>query len=170
MIGIGGLGHFAIMLGYALGAEVTAISHNPRKEANTRSMGDREFLVSGGENWEQPHSQSFDFIICTSFAPEMPLEKYILTLNIGGTLVYVGILESNLLALLPTLMIGNTSALRGSNTGSKKEAISMLKLVADKEFESWVEEMPMSDCNLALQKLRKGDARYRIVLKSDGSL
>jgi alcohol dehydrogenase (NADP+) len=49
-------------------------------------------------------------------------------LDIGGTMVYVGILEGDLPSLKLTLMIGNNAALRRSNTGSKKEVLRMLQL------------------------------------------
>jgi alcohol dehydrogenase (NADP+) len=49
-------------------------------------------------------------------------------LDIGGTMVYVGILEGDLPSLKLTLMIGNNAALRRSNTGSKKELLRMLQL------------------------------------------
>jgi alcohol dehydrogenase (NADP+) len=49
-------------------------------------------------------------------------------LDIGGTMVYAGILEGDLPSLKLTLMIGNNAALRRSNTGSKKEVLRMLQL------------------------------------------
>jgi alcohol dehydrogenase (NADP+) len=49
-------------------------------------------------------------------------------LDIGGTMVYGGILEGDLPSLKLTLMIGNNAALRRSNTGSKKEVLGMLQL------------------------------------------
>ena len=38
VVGIGGLGHFALMLGKALGAEMTAISHSPRKKEDAMKV------------------------------------------------------------------------------------------------------------------------------------
>lgn len=58
--------------------------------------------------------------------------------------VYVGIPEANLSELPPRLMIGNNSAIRGSNTSSKKDILEMLELVKSKGIKSWVEEFPMS--------------------------
>jgi alcohol dehydrogenase (NADP+) len=83
---------------------------------------------------------------------------------------YVGIPESHLPPLPPTLMIGTNTALRGLNTRSKKEILAMLDLVASKGIKSWVKEIPMSECLGAVKKLHSGEAKYRYVLRSDGSL
>jgi alcohol dehydrogenase (NADP+) len=165
IVGIGGLGHFAIMFAKALGAEVTAISHTSSKSADATKMGASHFIATNTDNWSEPHARSLDIILCTSFAKDYPLEEYLSMLDIGGTMIYVGIPESALPPLPPTLMIGNNSALRGSNTGSKKEVIEMLKLAADQGIKSWVEELPMEKCVEAIEKLTRGEARYRIVLK-----
>jgi len=83
----------------------------------------------------------------------MPILEYISLLDIGGTLVYVGIPESNLPSLAPSLMIGNNSAVRGSNIGSKKEVLEMLELVKKSSIISWIETMPMSKCVDAIEKV-----------------
>lgn len=67
-------------------------------------------------------------------------------------------------------MIGTNTALRGLNTRSKKEILAMLDLVASKGIKSWVKEIPMSECLGAVKKLHSGEAKYRYVLRSDGSL
>jgi hypothetical protein len=38
VVGIGGLGHFALMFGKAMGAEMTAISHSPSKAADAKKV------------------------------------------------------------------------------------------------------------------------------------
>jgi alcohol dehydrogenase (NADP+) len=156
IIGIGGLGHFAIMFASALGATVTAISHSSSKASDAASIG---------ENWSAGNERSFDILLCTSFAKDWPIDKFISLLDVGGTLVYVGIPEGNLPTLAPGVMIGNGSALRGSNTGSRKEVLEMLKLVEKKGIRSWVEVMEIGKCVEAIERMEKGEARYRIVLK-----
>jgi hypothetical protein len=38
VVGLGGLGHFAVLFGKAMGAEMTAISHSPKKEADAKKV------------------------------------------------------------------------------------------------------------------------------------
>jgi alcohol dehydrogenase (NADP+) len=165
IIGIGGLGHFAIMFAFALGATITAISHSSSKASDAASMGATSFIDTGSENWWAGKERSFDILLCTSLAKNWPIEKFISLLDVGGTLVYVGIPEENLPTLAPGVMIGNGSALRGSNTGSRKEALEMLKLVEKRGIRSWVEVMEMGMCGEAIGRMERGEARYRIVLK-----
>jgi alcohol dehydrogenase (NADP+) len=123
------------MFAAALGADVTVISHSSSKKADAENMGAKNFAESGKEGWAAPLSRCLDLIICTFFAKDLSIEEYISMLDIGGTLVYVGIPETALPSLPPTLMIGNKSALRGSNTGSKKEALQMLELATKSKYQ-----------------------------------
>jgi alcohol dehydrogenase (NADP+) len=165
IIGIGGLGHFAIMFASALGATVTAISHSSSKASDAASMGATSFINTGSKNWWAGKERSFDILLCTSFAKNWPIEKFISLLDVGGTLVYVGIPEGNLPILAPGVMIGNGSALRGSNTGSRKEVLEMLKLVEKRGIRSWVGVMEIGMCGEAIERMERGEARHRIVLK-----
>lgn len=164
VVALGGLGHFAVMFAAAMGAEVTVISHSASKKEDALKMGAKHFVVTKESGWAAPLNRTLDLIICTSFQKDMPIADYISTLDVGGTLVYVGIPESALPAIPPSLMIGNNSALRGSNTGSKKEVSQMLELVTKADVKSWIEILPMDKCAEAIEKVERGDQRYRIVL------
>jgi alcohol dehydrogenase (NADP+) len=67
VIGIGGLGHFALLFAKALGANVTAISHSERKKEDAEKMGATKFIAthSGGDKDFAPHARSLDLIVCT---------------------------------------------------------------------------------------------------------
>lgn len=112
VIGIGGLGYFAVMFAAALGAEVTAISRGTNKKEDCLKMGAKSFIDSAVDGWEQPHQRAFDLVINTSFAQELPLETCLTLLEVRGTLVYVGIPEGKLPRLQPEILIGCNGALR----------------------------------------------------------
>lgn len=80
-------------------------------------------------------------------------------------MVYVSIPAGNLPTLPPTLMIGSNSALRGSNIGSKKKVLEMLELAVKAKVENWIEIMPMAECVDAIERVEKGEHRYRVVLE-----
>lgn len=167
VIGIGGLGHYAVQFAKAMGADVTAFSHSSRKKEDSLEMGAKSFVITGEPSWADGLARSLDLIICTSFDKNMPIELYLSLLDVGGTMIYVGIPEDDLPRLPPPLMIGNNAALRGSNTGSKKEVLEMLDLVVAKGIKSWIQEFPMSQCSAVLAKQANGDSKYRFVLKRD---
>ncbi|KAK4976742.1 hypothetical protein LTR42_002787 [Elasticomyces elasticus] len=170
IVGLGGLGHYAVSFASALGAKVTVISHSPSKKEDALELGATGFICTTVSDWASAHARSFDVILCTSFALDLPVPEYLSLLDVGGTLVYVGIPEHDLAALPPGLMIGNNSALRGSNTGSRKDVLEMLELVKSKRTRSWVSVHTMSQASEVVQKQAKGEARYRFVLRMDQSL
>ncbi|OAP54276.1 hypothetical protein AYL99_11377 [Fonsecaea erecta] len=92
VVGVGGLGHFAVLFASAMGAEVTAISHSPRKKADATEMGATGFIVTADrEDWAEQNKNSFDLIISTTFANDMPLDKYLQLLDVGGQFALVGL-------------------------------------------------------------------------------
>ena len=68
VIGVGGLGHFAIIFANAMGANVTAISHSSNKEADAREMGAKDFIITGDDAKKaiKGREKSLDLIICSS--------------------------------------------------------------------------------------------------------
>jgi D-arabinose 1-dehydrogenase-like Zn-dependent alcohol dehydrogenase len=63
VIGIGGLGHYAVMFAKAMGANVTAISRSKDKAEDAKTLGaDKYIAMSEGT---KGHEGSLDLIICT---------------------------------------------------------------------------------------------------------
>jgi len=154
-----------------MGAEVTAISHSTRKQDDALKLGASRFISTcSSDDWEAPHQRSLDLIISTNYSADMPLTKYLSLLKIGGTLVYCGIPEGNLPSFSWASFATSNLSIRGSNVGSKKEILQMLELVAATGGEkcwSWIEIVPMAKAGEVLERLDRGDVRYRFVLKAD---
>jgi len=62
--------------------------------------------------------------------------------------------------------IENGCLIGASHLGSRKEALEMLRLAADKGVRTWVEEVDISKEGLkaALERCRRSDVRYRFCL------
>ncbi|KZO94054.1 GroES-like protein [Calocera viscosa TUFC12733] len=167
VIGIGGLGHYAVLFGKALGAEVTAFSHSPNKEADVKKMGADNFVVSSA-GFEKDWKRYFDLIVCTlDVSTGFPLAQYLSTLYPLGTFIMVGIPDD----AMPAIRAGNLTAsgvkLGGSSVGSKREALEMLDLAVKHDIKPWIQTMPMSKAPEAVELMRAGKARYRIILEQD---
>ncbi|KZT58329.1 GroES-like protein [Calocera cornea HHB12733] len=167
VIGIGGLGHYAVLFGKALGAEVTAFSHSPNKETDVKKMGADKFIVSSA-GFEKSLRRYYDLIICTiDVTAGFPLAEYLSTLYPLGTLIMVGLPDD----AMPAIRAGNLTAsgvkLGGSSIGSKREALKMLDLAVKHDIKPWIEVMPMSKAPEAVELMRAGKARYRIILEQD---
>ena len=65
MIGLGGLGHMAVKLAAAMGADVTVLSRSSDKEADALELGADRLLVSSDEEAMAKAGSSFDLIIDT---------------------------------------------------------------------------------------------------------
>lgn len=101
--------------------------------------------------------------------PELPLKEFLSMLYVHGKFICVGLPDSD--QPLPTMhafdLVPNGCYIGGSAVGSKKEAIEMLKLAADKGVQPWIQELPMKDVKKALEGLEKNKVRYRYVLTQD---
>ncbi|KAI5117791.1 hypothetical protein M0805_002178 [Coniferiporia weirii] len=167
IIGIGGLGHYAILFAKALGCEVYAFSHSRNKEEDCRKMGvDHYILDSPG--FHSNYQYELDIIISTRDATEgFPLSEYISMLNVHGKFICVALPEDALPPITGFTLLNNGSYIGGSHIGSKKEALEMLQIAAEKGIRPWIEEMPMKDCQKAIDGLLSGKVRYRYVLTQD---
>lgn len=67
VIGIGGLGHFAVLFAANMGAKVTAISRGTNKAEDAKALGASEVIATGDSISEgiKGHERSLDLIICT---------------------------------------------------------------------------------------------------------
>jgi len=169
IVGIGGLGHFGILFAKALGADVTAISRNRKKEADARQMGASDFIASDEPDALKKHKRTFDLLVVTVSSADMPVREYLSMLKLSeGKMVLVGAPEDKLNFYVWPLIMNNVS-LGGSNIGSPKEISEMLELAAKVGVKSWIQKVPMKDVNRALIDMQDGHARYRYVLYNEVS-
>jgi len=163
IIGIGGLGHLALQFGRAMGYEVTAFSRSPDKEKQAREMGAHRFVVSTGDKQMEELDSSLDLIISTVSA-NLPWDQYLNILRPEGVLCVLGILTEPMQISSQYLISGQRSIV-GSGIGSRRLIKEMLRFAAEHDVKPMIEITPMDDVNAAIEKVRKNQARYRMVLK-----
>lgn len=73
VIGIGGLGHFALLFAKALGAEkLVAVSRTSAKKEDAMKLGADEFIATGEDDqWAEKNKYSLDLIISTVSSSEV---------------------------------------------------------------------------------------------------
>lgn len=163
VIGIGGLGHMAIAFLNKWGCEVTAFSSSPDKEAEAKSMGAHHFLSSRDGDALEKAAGSLDYIISTVNV-SLDWEKFINCLKPKGRLHVVG-------AVMEPIPVGAFSlimpqrSISGSPVGSPATIATMLDFCARHGIKPQTEVFKMSDVNAAMDHLRAGKARYRVVLE-----
>ncbi len=164
VVGIGGLGHLALQFAKARGCIVTAISTNAKKEAEARRFGASAFLLSNDRAALEAAKSSFDFILVTASA-DVDVPQLLDLLRPRGKLCVVGALPSPMQVSAGQLIHGDKSVV-GSNIGAPEVIRLMLETAASHGVAAKIETMPMSEANAALDKVRAGQARYRIVLEN----
>ena len=163
VVGLGGLGHMAIKLAPALGAEVSLFTRSPHKADDARRLGADHIINSTDAAQMQAATGQFDLIIDTvPYAHDV--NPYLPTLKIDGTLVFVG-LVGNVeppLSTVPLIMQRRTVA--GSLIGGIAETQELLDFCGKHGITADVELINMADINTAYERMLKSDVKYRFVI------
>ncbi len=107
IVGMGGLGHMAVQIAAAMGAEVSVISHGRSKEEDARRFGATHFYATSEEGTVESLASSFDLIICTVSAANLDYAGLIATLRPLGSFVNVGLPETPLTLPWRSVIGGN---------------------------------------------------------------
>lgn len=169
VVGLGGLGHMAVKFAKAFGVKVTVISTSPRKEKEAiEKLGADAFLVSRDPEQMKAAIGTMDGIIDTVSAVH-PLQPLIDLLKNHGKLVLVGAPEKPLELPVFPLLIGR-KIVSGSATGGVEETQEMIDFAAKHKITADIEVIPMNYINTAMERLVRGDVKYRFVIDVANSL
>ncbi len=162
VIGLGGLGHMAVKLASAMGADVTVFSTSPGKESDAKGLGADNFVVTRDPAALAPLAGGFDLLIDAVSADHDP-NMYLNLLKVGGNMVLVGAPEKPLQVGAFPLIMGNR-ALVGSAIGGIKETQEMLDFCADHGITADIEMITMDQVPEAYDRTVKSDVKYRFVI------
>jgi uncharacterized zinc-type alcohol dehydrogenase-like protein len=162
VVGLGGLGHMAVKLAAAMGADVTVMSRTKDKEADALALGADRLLVSADEAAMAKAASSFDLIIDT-VPVKHDINPYVPLLDVDGTLVLVGQVGPLAEPSTVPLLLGRRR-IAGSPIGGIAETQEMLNFCAKKGVLPDVEMIRMDQINEAFDRLARSDVRYRFVI------
>jgi uncharacterized zinc-type alcohol dehydrogenase-like protein len=163
VVGLGGLGHMALKLAKALGAEVTLFTRSRGKEEDARRLGADRIVRSTEPARMAEVGGRFDLIIDTVPCIH-DLNPYLPTLAMDGTLVLVGYLGPLDPFLDTTPMVLRRKSVAGSLIGGIRETQEMLDFCGQHGITSDVEVIRMQDINAAYERMLKSDVKYRFVI------
>lgn len=162
VVGIGGLGHMALQFLNKWGCEVTAFTSTANKADEAKKMGAHHVVNSCDDSELGQVAGKFDMILVTAYAP-LNWDLYINALAPRGILHIVGaVLEPIKFAVFP-LIVGQRSV-SASPVGSPATIGTMLEFCARHKIAPVTEHFKMNEVNEALEHLKSGKARYRVVL------
>ena len=164
VVGIGGLGHMALRFLRAWGCEVTAFSTSPDKEADARQLGAHHFVATREPKGLAAIAGTLDMILVTVNVP-LDWDAYIAALRPRGRLHIVGAAPEVTATVFP--LLAGQKSIGGSPVGSPATVAKMVDFAVRHGVAPVTEHFPLSKINDALERLRSGKARYRLVVEND---
>ncbi len=164
VIGLGGLGHLAVQFARAFGCDVTVFSTTEAKEEESRQLGAHRFVWTRQPGALEKAANSLHFLLNTVHV-DLDWPLYLDLLRPNGILCTVGASGAPVSVPAFALLVGQ-KAITGSVIGGRHRIREMLEFAARHAVAARVETMPMREVNAALDKVRRNQARYRMVLKN----
>jgi len=162
VIGLGGLGHMAVKIAAAMGAEVTVLSQSLKKQEDGLKLGASEYYATGDDATFDVLRGKFDIILNTVSA-KLPIDAYLSLLKVGGAMVNVGA-PGEPLAYNAFSLLGGNKVLAGSMIGGIAETQEMLDFCAKHGIGAEIETISADKVNEAYERVENSDVRYRFVI------
>jgi len=162
VVGMGGLGHMAVKLAHAMGAEVTVLSQTLSKQEDSKRLGADAYHATSDPATFTDLEERFDLIINTVSAP-VDLDAFLSLLALDGTFVALGAPAQPMSISLFSVM-GRRRSLSGSGIGGIRETQEMLDFCAEHGIASDIELVDAAHVNEAWDRVLASDVRYRFVI------
>lgn len=162
IVGMGGLGHMAVQLAHAMGAEVTVLSQTLNKMQDGLSLGADHYHATSDPETFKKLANTFDLILNTVSA-RLDLNAYLSLLAVDGTLVNVGAPSEPLAVQVFSLLMKRRS-FAGSLIGGICETQEVLDFCAEHGIAPRIELIPAQKINEAFERVLASDVRYRFVI------
>ncbi len=163
VVGLGGLGHMAVKIAAAMGAEVTLFTTSPGKADDARALGATNVVISTDAEQMAGAAATLDLVIDT-VAAEHDLDPYIGSLKRDGAIVLLGVPPTPHPSPSIFPILSKRRAISGSNIGGIAETQEMLDFCAEHDVASDIEMIRMDQIDEAYDRMLKSDVKYRFVI------
>ncbi|RNB82130.1 NAD(P)-dependent alcohol dehydrogenase [Brevibacillus nitrificans] len=162
VVGLGGLGHMAVKIAHAMGAEVTILSQTLKKKEDGLQLGADHYYATSDPETFKKLAGSFDLILNTVSA-KIDMNAYLSLLAVDGTLVNVGA-PSEPLPVQVFSLIPQRRSFAGSSIGGIRETQEMLDFCAEHNITPEIEVISAKLIDEAWERVLASDVRYRFVI------
>ncbi len=163
VVGLGGLGHMAIKIARAMGAQVILFTTSPGKAEDARRLGASEVVLTTDAAAMKQHRGRVDLILNTVSAPH-DLSPFLAQLALDGTMTMLGVPPTPHPSPAVGTLISGRRSLAGSLIGGIAETQEMLDFCARHGIVSDIEMIPIQSIDEAYDRMVRGDVRYRFVI------
>ncbi|WP_182419497.1 NAD(P)-dependent alcohol dehydrogenase [Bartonella sp. HY038] len=160
--GLGGLGHMAVKLAHAMGAEVTMLTTSVNKVDDAHRLGADNIVLTRDAAALAKADKSLDLIIDT-VAAQHDINQYFNLLKVDGTLVQVGAPVEPLPVQVFNL-IPYRRSFAGSAIGGIAETQKMLDFCGKHNITADIELIAPNQIENAYARMLKSDVKYRFVI------
>ncbi|TSD99447.1 NAD(P)-dependent alcohol dehydrogenase [Skermania sp. ID1734] len=162
IIGMGGLGHVAVKIAAAMGAEVTVLSQTTSKQDDGVRFGAEHYFATKDPATFKALRGRFDLILNT-VSVNLDMDAYMSLLTINGALVELG-LPDKPIEVRGFSLANNRRSLAGSMVGGVAETQEMLDFCAEHGIGAEIEVIPAQQIDVAYDRVVASDVRYRFVI------
>jgi propanol-preferring alcohol dehydrogenase len=165
VFGVGGLGHIAVQIGRAAGAEVTAIDISEEKLALAKSLGaTRTLNAAQTDVAKQVRGSGGVHVAMVTSAAKSAYDTAFYCVRPTGTLLAVG-LPAKDVSFPPILMAAGEIQIKASAVGTREDLREVLAMGAAGKIHCQVTTRPLSDVQEVLGQLSRGEVSGRVVLR-----
>lgn len=162
VVGLGGLGHMAVKLAKAMGAEVIVFTTSPSKVEDAKRLGADDVVLSKDKEQMKRYAGKLHFVL-DAVSAQHDINVYLNLLRIDGSLALVGAPEHPL-PVAAFSLIPYRRSFAGSMIGGIAETQEMLDFYGKHGIVSDIEIINIQQINEAYERLLKGDVKYRFVI------
>jgi len=168
IFGIGGLGHLAVQIAHAWGAEVIALDLDPDKLALAKELGAVQTLnAASADDIKALRKAGGVHVAMVTSASRAAYDTALKCLRPDGVLSVVG-LPSEPLSFPALSLVGIEARIIASSVGTRDDMRNVLKMAADGQLRCITETQPLSEVNAVFERMRKGQINGRVVLTCCG--
>ena len=164
VFGVGGLGHIAVQIASALGAQVTAVDVAEEKLGLARSLGATSALnASALDVGKELRKMGGVHVALVTSAARAAYETAFYCVRPTGCLLVVG-LPAEDICFPPILMASLEVRIQASAVGTRQDVREVLAMAEAGKIRCQVSSRPLAEANEVMDALRHGRVSGRVVL------
>ena len=165
VFGVGGLGHLAVQIARAWGAEVIALDLDPAKLALATELGATQVMNAGSaDDIKALRKAGGVHVALVTSAAKAAYDTALKCLRPNGVLSIVG-MPSEPLSFQALTLVGLEARIIASSVGTREDLRAVLDMAARGELRCITELQPLAEVNAVLARMRRGQINGRVVLR-----